>query len=103
MDGLAVRWAENQFPFWNAVFLLEQGTSSGALRHTLQRAREIMRSKQQLGFLVTCKELMAGTDGDADSVLADEGFTYAPAGTSETGLREAPCAMRRWRPPMRRD
>ena len=50
-SGLAVRWADDPFPFWNMVFLTERGIGPQRLADRLGQAASFMRGKSQPGFV----------------------------------------------------
>ncbi|MGZ3143820.1 GNAT family N-acetyltransferase [Lentzea chajnantorensis] len=58
LPGVAVRWADSRFPFWNAVTLTEPGLAAGLLDQRLHTAAEVMRSKQRPGFLWLFEDLL---------------------------------------------
>ncbi|CAL9635905.1 GNAT family N-acetyltransferase [Streptomyces sp. enrichment culture] len=86
LPGIAVRWADCRFAFWNCVTLTEVGTRAGVLAQRLRQAADIMRSKTQPGFLWVFDDLL---DADARAVLdatAEEaGLAYAFPGTGMAG------------------
>ena len=66
LPGLAVRWADSRFLFWNTVTLTEPGVGAGLLEQRLHEAAEVMRSKQRPGFLWLFEDLL---DEDARAAL----------------------------------
>ncbi|GAA4302732.1 hypothetical protein GCM10023086_19260 [Streptomyces venetus] len=68
LPGVAVRWADCRFAFWNCVTLTEQGADAGLLKQRLGEAAEIMRSKERPGFLWVFEDLL---DDEARAGLAD--------------------------------
>ncbi|GAA3360495.1 GNAT family N-acetyltransferase [Saccharopolyspora gregorii] len=59
LPGVAVRWAESRFAFWNCVTLTEHGLGADRLPERLERAAEIMREKRRTGFLWLFEDLLA--------------------------------------------
>lgn len=57
--GLAVRWADNAFAFWNLLFLTEQMPERHALAASLQASRDYMRGKSRAGFTCICEEFLS--------------------------------------------
>jgi GNAT superfamily N-acetyltransferase len=86
LPGVAVRWADCRFAFWNAVTLTETGTDAALLEKRLYEAADIMRAKQQPGFLWLFEDLLAD---DARAALADAaeraGLVHAFPGTGMAG------------------
>ena len=76
-DGLAVRWADNPFTFWNAVFLTEAVDSVERLRKKLRAAAALRRTKREAGFLLVAEDQLALMRGDVQNVTAQEGFAFA--------------------------
>ena len=58
LPGLAVRWADSRFAFWNALTLTETDTGTRLLRQRLSQAADIMRSKARTGFLWLFEDLL---------------------------------------------
>lgn len=86
LPGVAVRWADCRFAFWNAVTLTDVGADTALLEQRLGQAVDIMRSKKQPGFLWLFEDLL--TD-DARAVLDEAaeraGLAYAFPGTGMAG------------------
>jgi ribosomal protein S18 acetylase RimI-like enzyme len=86
LPGIAVRWADCRFPFWNCVTLTTDGADPDTLARDLARAADIMRAKRHPGFLWLFEDLL---DGDARAALhpAAEraGLAYAFPGTGMAG------------------
>ncbi|MFD1831341.1 GNAT family N-acetyltransferase [Streptomyces desertarenae] len=86
LPGIAVRWADCRFAFWNCITLTEAGADAGTTGERLGRAAEIMRSKKHPGFLWVFEDLL---DEDARTALeaAAEraGLEYAFPGTGMAG------------------
>ncbi len=86
LPGIAVRWADCRFAFWNALTLTETGTDAKLLEERLRQAAEIMRGKRRPGFLWLFEDLLTG---DARAVLEEAadraGVAYAFPGTGMAG------------------
>ncbi|CAL9385945.1 GNAT family N-acetyltransferase [Streptomyces sp. enrichment culture] len=86
LSGIAVRWADSRFAFWNCVTLTDVGTGPGLLQRRLKETAEIMRSKSRPGFLWLFEDLL---DDDAraalDTVAEQAGLAYAFPGTGMAG------------------
>ncbi|MET9395086.1 GNAT family N-acetyltransferase [Streptomyces sp. NPDC006624] len=86
LPGIAVRWADCRFAFWNCLTLTETGTGPGLLRRRLDEAARIMRAKRHPGFLWLFEDLLsdearAGLAGAA----ARAGLVHAFPGTGMAG------------------
>ncbi|WP_206283056.1 GNAT family N-acetyltransferase [Streptomyces chilikensis] len=86
LPGVAVRWADCRFPFWNAVTLTEDGVDAALLDARLRQAAEVMRAKEQPGFLWLFEDLL-GEDARAELPAAAEraGLEFAFPGTGMAG------------------
>ncbi|GHF38527.1 GNAT family N-acetyltransferase [Streptomyces griseosporeus] len=86
LPGIAVRWADCRFAFWNALTLTDVGADARLLGERLAKAAEIMRSKRQPGFLWVFEDLL---DEDARATLEtaaeQAGLQYAFPGTGMAG------------------
>ncbi|MEV5177084.1 GNAT family N-acetyltransferase [Streptomyces flaveolus] len=86
LPGLAVRWADCRFAFWNAITLNEVGADAALLEKRLCQAADIMRSKERPGFLWLFEDLLAD---DARAALAEAarraGLAHAFPGTGMAG------------------
>jgi GNAT superfamily N-acetyltransferase len=58
--GLSVSWADNAFPFWNAIFLTEQLEDADLLASRLKEASVYMREKRHGGLLYVCQDYLSG-------------------------------------------
>ncbi|MET4922424.1 GNAT family N-acetyltransferase [Streptomyces sp. PSRA5] len=58
LPGLAVRWADCRFPFWNCVTLTDVGADAELVERRLRQAADIMRSKEHPGFLWVFEDLL---------------------------------------------
>ncbi|GAB1340369.1 hypothetical protein ACE1SV_69590 [Streptomyces sp. E-15] len=86
LPGLAVRWADCRFAFWNAIALNEVGVDEALLNERLGQAADIMRSKERPGFLWLFEDLLAD---DARAALEEAtrraGLVHAFPGTGMAG------------------
>ncbi|MEW5351205.1 GNAT family N-acetyltransferase [Streptomyces sp. 16-176A] len=86
LPGLAVRWADCRFAFWNCVTLTEVGADAALVAERLRQAANIMRAKKQPGFLWLFEDLL---DGGARAELAEAaeraGLQHAFPGTGMAG------------------
>ncbi|MEV5357276.1 GNAT family N-acetyltransferase [Streptomyces sp. NPDC052693] len=86
LPGIAVRWADCRFVFWNCLTLTDVGADAGLMRQRLGEAARVMRAKQRPGFLWVFEDLLderarAGLDEAADAA----GLAYAFPGTGMAG------------------
>ena len=56
LPGIAVRWADCRFAFWNCLTLTDVGADAGLLKQRLNEAADVMRSKSHPGFLWVFEE-----------------------------------------------
>ncbi|MFC9504832.1 GNAT family N-acetyltransferase [Streptomyces sp. NPDC057002] len=86
LPGIAVRWADCRFAFWNCLTLTEPGIGAGPARQRVHEAARIMRSKKHPGFLWVFEELL---DDEARSGLREAaeqaGLAHAFPGTGMAG------------------
>ncbi|MFE4449228.1 GNAT family N-acetyltransferase [Streptomyces sp. NPDC056796] len=82
LPGLAVRWADSRFAFWNCVTLTDIGADAKLTGQRLSQAADIMRSKERSGFLWVFEDLL-DEEARAGLVPAAEqaGLQYAFPGT----------------------
>ena len=59
--GLSISWADNPFPFWNAVFLTEQLADPDLLETRLKEAAAYVRKKRHSGLIYVCEDYLSGT------------------------------------------
>ncbi|GGK91540.1 hypothetical protein Sme01_53910 [Sphaerisporangium melleum] len=86
LPGIAVRWADSRFAFWNAVTLTEAGVDAQLLERRLGQVVDIMRSKTRPGFLWLFEDLL-GSEARATLATAAEraGLEFAFSGTGMAG------------------
>lgn len=80
LPGIAVRWADCRFPFWNCVTLTEAGVGADVAGRRLEQAAEVMRDKREFGFLWLFEDLLtdearAGLDAAAERAGLDHAFS----------------------------
>ncbi|WP_405795855.1 GNAT family N-acetyltransferase [Streptomyces sp. NBC_01506] len=87
LPGLAVRWADCRFPFWNCVTLTEAGGADSAeVEERLGRAAEIMRAKKRPGFLWVFEDLLEDEARTGLAAAAERaGLAYAFPGVGMAG------------------
>ncbi|MFF5372470.1 GNAT family N-acetyltransferase [Streptomyces sp. NPDC013187] len=86
LPGIAVRWADCRFAFWNCVTLTDVGADAGVLKQRLTEAAEIMRSKSHPGFLWVFEALLDDQAQTALGAAAEQaGLRYAFPGTGMAG------------------
>ncbi|HUQ59969.1 GNAT family N-acetyltransferase [Lentzea sp.] len=83
LPGVAVRWADCRFPFWNCVTLTEPGIGTDLLARRFAEAADVMRTKENAGFLWVFEDLVEGAD--LDLLAGHAGFEYAFPGTGMAG------------------
>jgi GNAT superfamily N-acetyltransferase len=57
--GLSIRWADADFPFWNAVFLTEQLADERVLNNRLEEASAFLREKGKVGLVYICHDFLS--------------------------------------------
>ncbi|WP_416981840.1 GNAT family N-acetyltransferase [Streptomyces sp. T028] len=86
LPGIAVRWADCRFAFWNCVTLTEVGADAALTQRRLAQAADIMRAKKHPGFLWVFEDLL---DAEARAGLTEAaqraGLAYAFPGTGMAG------------------
>ncbi|MFD5160440.1 GNAT family N-acetyltransferase [Streptomyces hawaiiensis] len=86
LPGIAVRWADCRFAFWNCVTLTDAGAGAGSLKQRLNEAAGIMRSKSRPGFLWIFEDLLdAPARAALDEAAGRAGLRYAFPGTGMAG------------------
>ncbi|MFE9027681.1 GNAT family N-acetyltransferase [Streptomyces iakyrus] len=86
LPGIAVRWADCRFAFWNCVTLTDVGADAGLLKERLDEAAGIMRSKSRAGFLWVFEGLLDDGARAALGPAAEQaGLHYAFPGTGMAG------------------
>jgi GNAT superfamily N-acetyltransferase len=59
LPGMAIRWADSKFRFWNCIAFTDQGADSQLLERRLAEAASYMRQKSQPGFIWLFEEMLA--------------------------------------------
>ncbi|ROP42534.1 GNAT family N-acetyltransferase [Saccharothrix texasensis] len=86
LPGIAVRWADSRFAFWNCVTLTEVGADAELLEQRLGQVADIMRAKRQPGFLWLFEDLLADDARAAlDAAAGRAGLRHAFPGTGMAG------------------
>ncbi|MFC8714562.1 GNAT family N-acetyltransferase [Streptomyces sp. NPDC003703] len=86
LPGIAVRWADCRFAFWNAVTLTDVGADADLLAERLGRAADIMREKEHPGFLWVFEDLLDDAARAALPAAAGRaGLVHAFPGTGMAG------------------
>lgn len=82
LPGIAVRWADCRFPFWNCATLTDVGADAALTVRRLNEAADIMRAKERPGFLWVFEDLLDATARAALPAAArSAGLEYAFPGT----------------------
>jgi GNAT superfamily N-acetyltransferase len=86
LPGIAVRWADCRFAFWNCVTLTEAGADAPLLEQRLHETAEIMREKEHPGFLWVFEDLL-GEEARAvlGAAAGRAGLEHAFSGTGMAG------------------
>ncbi|MCP8710862.1 GNAT family N-acetyltransferase [Streptomyces thermocarboxydus] len=86
LPGIAVRWADSRFAFWNCVTLTDVGADASLLERRLKETAEIMRTKSRPGFLWLFEDLLDDEARAAlDTTAEQAGLAYAFPGTGMAG------------------
>lgn len=86
LPGIAVRWADCRFAFWNCVTLTDVGADAELAGRRLGQAADIMRSKKHPGFLWIFEDLLDDEARSALETAAERaGLRYAFPGTGMAG------------------
>ncbi|MFI2645290.1 GNAT family N-acetyltransferase [Streptomyces sp. NPDC018610] len=86
LPGLAVRWADCRFAFWNCVTLTDVGADAALVERRLNQAADIMRSKRRPGFLWLFEDLLdAGARAGLAEAAERAGLQHAFPGTGMAG------------------
>lgn len=86
LPGIAVRWADCRFAFWNCVTLTDVDAGPALFEQRLCQAADIMRAKKRPGFLWLFEDLLS-EEARAGLQFAVEkaGLEYAFPGTGMAG------------------
>jgi GNAT superfamily N-acetyltransferase len=58
LPGMAIRWADSKFPFWNCITFTEQGADGRLLDERLAQAASYMRQRSQPGLIWLFEDLL---------------------------------------------
>ncbi|MEV0677755.1 GNAT family N-acetyltransferase [Actinosynnema sp. NPDC050436] len=86
LPGVAVRWADCRFTFWNCVTLTDVGAGARLVRDRLGEVAAVMRAKRHPGFLWLFEDLL-DDDGRAalDAAAEGAGLQHAFSGRGMAG------------------
>ncbi|MFI6039217.1 GNAT family N-acetyltransferase [Streptomyces sp. NPDC051315] len=86
LPGIAVRWADCRFAFWNCITLTDVGADAALVEQRLTEAADIMRSKEHPGFLWVFEDLLdPGARATLTAAAERAGLAYAFPGTGMAG------------------
>ncbi|WP_181797348.1 GNAT family N-acetyltransferase [Streptomyces sp. WELS2] len=86
LPGIAVRWADCRFAFWNCVTLTEVDADAALVEERLRQAADIMRAKRHPGFLWLFEDLLgAEARARVRAAAGKAGLEYAFPGTGMAG------------------
>ncbi|GAA2338980.1 GNAT family N-acetyltransferase [Streptomyces kunmingensis] len=86
LPGIAVRWADCRFAFWNCVTLTDVSIGATLLERRLRQAADVMRSKTHPGFLWLFENLLDdGARAVLETAVEEAGLEYAFPGTGMAG------------------
>lgn len=86
LPGIAVRWADCRFAFWNCVTLTDVGADPELLGQRLAEVADIMRAKRHPGFLWLFEDLLTDDARAAlDAAAERAGLQHAFPGTGMAG------------------
>jgi GNAT superfamily N-acetyltransferase len=86
LPGIAVRWADSRFAFWNCVTLTDVRADAGLMQRRLEQAADLMRARRRPGFLWVFEGLLEDEARAALPAAADRaGLEYAFPGTGMAG------------------
>jgi GNAT superfamily N-acetyltransferase len=86
LPGIAVRWADCGFAFWNCLTLTEAGADAALLERRLADAADVMRAKEHPGFLWLFEDLLdEGARAALDGAAGRAGLRLAFPGTGMAG------------------
>jgi GNAT superfamily N-acetyltransferase len=86
LPGIAVRWADSRFAFWNCITLTDLGMEAELVGQRLSQAADIMGAKRHPGFLWVFEDLLGEEARSALGAAAERaGLQYAFPGTGMAG------------------
>lgn len=82
LPGIAVRWADSRFVFWNCVTLTDVRADAPLVERRLTQAADLMRAKRRPGFLWLFEDLLDdGARAALDEAAGRAGLRAAFPGT----------------------
>jgi GNAT superfamily N-acetyltransferase len=86
LPGMAIRWADSKFPFWNCITFTDQGADARLLDERLAQAVAYMRQRREPGLIWLFEDLLdpscrAGLPAAADRA----GLSLSLSGFGMTG------------------
>ncbi|MBB5159238.1 GNAT family N-acetyltransferase [Saccharopolyspora phatthalungensis] len=85
LPGIAVRWADCRFPFWNCITLTDVGADAELVEQRLSQAADVMRSKKHPGFLWLFEDLLDDAGAALGAAAERAGLVHAFPGTGMAG------------------
>ncbi|RJQ76542.1 GNAT family N-acetyltransferase [Pseudonocardiaceae bacterium YIM PH 21723] len=86
LPGIAVRWVDGRFAFWNAITLTETGIGPETLDLRLAQIVQIMRTKHRPGFLWLFEDLLtAEARAELPGLIDRTGLSWAMDCTAMAG------------------
>ncbi|WP_367133696.1 MULTISPECIES: GNAT family N-acetyltransferase [Streptomyces] len=86
LPGIAVRWADCRFAFWNCITLTDIDADAALVEQRLNQAADIMRSKRHPGFLWLFEDLLGdGARAGVRTAAEKAGLKYAFPGIGMAG------------------
>jgi len=86
LPGIAVRWADSRFAYWNAIILTDVGADEKLLRRRLTQTADIMRTKKRPGSLWLFENLLdEGARSTLEETAKQAGLQYFFPGTGMAG------------------
>jgi hypothetical protein len=81
LPGMAIRWADSKFSFWNCITLTDQGADRTLLDERLAQAAAYMRQKSQPGFIWLFEDLLKPScRADVPAAAAQAGLEFSFTG-----------------------
>lgn len=81
LPGMAIRWADSKFPFWNCITLTEPGADRRLLDERLAQAAAYMRQKSQPGLIWLFEDLLEPScRADVPAAAAQAGLEFSFTG-----------------------
>jgi GNAT superfamily N-acetyltransferase len=81
LPGMAIRWADSRFSFWNCITLTDHGAGRTLLDERLAQAAAYMRQKSQPGFIWLFEDLLEPScRADVPAAAAQAGLEFSFTG-----------------------